>query len=67
MCAVPKIRAAIDKDPEGWLTEYHFGWGMSIRNLLRDVYQDCELPTGNWDDYYGAAIEVAVRGEHAVT
>ena len=67
---VPKIKARADSDPD-WLAEYHFGWGMSIRNLLRSVIKDNELPPSvwdvnkgdhNWDDYYGAVVEVAVRG-----
>lgn len=62
-----KIAEAMAEDPESWAVEYHFGWGMAVRNLLRDVYADVELPTGNWDDYYIPAVEAAVRGENYVT
>lgn len=41
-------------------TPFHFGAGMGIRNELRDVVKDDELPTGNWDDYYIPAIERAI-------
>jgi hypothetical protein len=64
---VPMIRKAMADDPEGWLAQYHMHWGMGIRNYLRGIYRDTELPTGNWDDYYGPAVEAAVRNEHYVT
>lgn len=38
----------------------HFGWGMAIRNQLREAgLSDSMLPLGNWDDYYVACIEIA--------
>jgi hypothetical protein len=51
-----------------WLTAafLHHGWGMQVRNLLRTRIKDEELPPGtagehgNWDDYYGHAVECAV-------
>jgi hypothetical protein len=53
--------------PLGW----HFDQGMQIRNLLRQVIKDRELPLfpewygpevdeGNWDDYYVQCLEAAV-------
>lgn len=40
---------------------FHFSEGMGIRNLLRGVILDEELPSGNWDDYYVAALLTAVN------
>jgi hypothetical protein len=50
---------------------FHFGTGMAIRNLLREVVKDAELPPvdyddqpmQNWDDYYIAAVEEALDAE----
>ena len=48
---------------------FHFGTGMAIRNMLRDVVKDDELPPvryesgpdmQNWDDFYMAALRQAV-------
>lgn len=33
--AMPEIRKAIEADPEHWNVPYHLGWGMAVRNLLR--------------------------------
>lgn len=53
-----------------WYISHHMGWGMAVRNLLRQHgIRDEELPPGtagpegNWDDYYGAAVNAAVK-EH---
>lgn len=35
---------------------FHFSEGMGIRNLLRDIIKDNQLPSGNWDDYYVEAL-----------
>lgn len=49
---------------------FHFGYGMLVRNLLRDVLPDNRLPllmddsgsNKNWDDFYiGALYELAER------
>lgn len=56
------IREAFKENPEGWWSRsgWHFGQGMSVRNLLRRRgFRDEQLPTGNWDDYYIQAIEDA--------
>ena len=46
---------------------FHFGTGMAIRNRLRDVLKDDQLPSigtggtqGNWDDFYIGAIHALV-------
>lgn len=55
-------------DFDGW---FHFSGGMAVRNTLRDVMKDDELPgvkySGggdyeyqNWDDFYMAALRQAV-------
>lgn len=39
----------------------HFGFGMGVRNLLRENgLKDNLLPDKNWDDYYVAVIEYAL-------
>ena len=55
------IREQMADDPIHWCSPHHFGWGMSMRNLLRDVVADDELPSGNWDDYYVKIIEEAAH------
>lgn len=40
---------------------FHHAEGMGIRNLLRGVILDEELPSGNWDDFYVAALLTAVN------
>lgn len=56
-------REEIHKDPYDYMTPHHFYAGMAIRNALRDVAFDSELPSGCWDDYYTAALEDAVFEE----
>lgn len=54
------IREAFAKEGSGWLTSYHFGWGMTVRNALRTAgLTDDSLPDKNWDDYYGLVVEIA--------
>jgi len=58
---IKEIQKAIEKSPIHWASQYHFNFGMKIRNLLRDkVCLDDKLPSGNWDDYYVYLIECAV-------
>jgi hypothetical protein len=58
---IENISEAYKKNPYRWASAYHFGWGMSIRNLLRqNVCLDDKLPTGNWDDYYVQCVEYAL-------
>jgi hypothetical protein len=57
-----EIRESIKDNPLYWFAPYHFGWGMAIRNLLRDkVCLDNKLPSGTWDDYYVQIIEIVVH------
>ena len=54
-----QIRNAWNKNHNNWWVTEHFGWGMYIRNQLRDgVCKDDELPSGNWDDYYIQMVEL---------
>ena len=46
---------------------FHFDAGMQIRNRLRDVLPDEQLPRieggcGHWDDFYYGALDELVRG-----
>jgi hypothetical protein len=60
-----QVRSAIDADPDSWWVAYayHFGWGMSFRNLMREVVADVNLPFfdegRHWDDYWVQAAEAA--------
>lgn len=60
---VRALRREIAADPDKWWAGYHFGWGMSVRNYLRQQggIKDKQLPSGNWDDYYIECIEEALR------
>lgn len=53
-------------------TWFHFGAGMEVRNLLRDVMTDDKLPLirqpdgsmgQNWDDFYLGAIHALVTDQ----
>lgn len=44
---------------EDWIGADHHFAGTAFRNLLRGEVKDNELPSGNWDDYYVAALEAA--------
>jgi len=55
------VKSEIRKRPLDWIAPVHFGWGMTVRNLLRNKgLRDDLLPDKNWDDYYAAVIEIAV-------
>lgn len=57
---VEQIKEDYAKDPDTWWAGEHFGWGMMIRNFLRDnVCLDTVLPSQNWDDYYVVLVEIA--------
>jgi len=57
-----KIRAEIAADPENWISPYHFFFGMSIRNLLRQKgFGEDYWPIWNLDDIYVWLLEEAVR------
>lgn len=54
----PKLILAYNADPIYWIAPFHFYWGMSVRNLLRqNGLNDDLLPSGNWDDYYTQCVE----------
>jgi len=52
---------------------FHFGFGMGLRNLCRDIFLDSQLPdvkqpngqmAKNWDDFYlGACYDLMKRIE----
>ncbi len=55
------LRVAIHSDRENWFAEYHFGWGMNVRNAMRKAgYTEKWLGVENLDDVYVEAIEHAV-------
>lgn len=45
--------------------DFHFGFGMGVRNVLRQVMLDDKLPLvdggRNWDDYYLGALDEMCR------
>jgi hypothetical protein len=56
------IRFKISGNPEGWYVPYHFGWGMAVRNLLREKgYGEEYWPIWNIDDIYVQLVEDACR------
>ncbi len=59
---IGSIKKEIEADPDGWATPYHYGWGMWIRNSLREgVGVDTILPSKSWDDYYIVGVEKAIE------
>lgn len=47
---------------EGFPKGFHFGGGMAVRNCLRDVLLDKNLPRDkNWDDYYMGCLHEILR------
>lgn len=57
-----QIQAAMVEDPNGWWMGYHFGWGMAVRNILRqNGYGEKELLVWNLDDVYIQLVEEAIR------
>ena len=56
-----KIAEAIIADPDKWIANYHFGWGMDLRNFLRENgFSEAKLNVGNLDDYYQFMVELVV-------
>lgn len=56
-----QIQEEFERHGVVWFTRHHYGFGMKVRNMLRDlVCDDEDLPTGNWEDYYSALVEVAI-------
>jgi len=61
---IAMIRAARAEHGDDWIHKaapggLHLTWGMAVRNILREIYEDSSVPTGNWDDYYIEVIELA--------
>jgi hypothetical protein len=57
-----QIREAISRDPHTWWADYHFHWGMSVRNALRDSgFGEEGLGISNLDFIYVQLIEAAVK------
>ena len=57
------VTEMIKNNPDEWWLGHHFGWGISMRNLLREHgYGEQDLGIGNLDDYYIAWIEQACLG-----
>ncbi|KKK72867.1 hypothetical protein LCGC14_2899560, partial [marine sediment metagenome] len=55
-----QLRQKIHADRE-WYAEFHFEWGMHVRNALRKAgFNEQFLGVGNLDDVYVEAIEHAV-------
>jgi hypothetical protein len=47
---------------KGFPPGFHFGGGMAVRNCLRDVLLDENLPRDkNWDDYYMGCLREILR------
>jgi hypothetical protein len=57
-----EIKMAYDADPSGWYVGYHFGWGMSVRNLLRRKgFGEDYFKVHNLDDIYVLLVEDALK------
>lgn len=60
------VREAMATHGEDWIHKagrgnMHLTWGMGVRNIIREIFDDNQVPTGNWDDYYIEVIELAVE------
>lgn len=59
---VARIKDAFKKFPKEWWIQYHFGWGMAIRNLLRRKgFGEDYFKIDNLDDYYVELVEEALE------
>ncbi len=55
------LRRKIAAKPKDWCVGHHFGFGMSIRNLMRsNGFGEQELEVDNLDDYYVEVIRDAL-------
>jgi hypothetical protein len=55
------MRGVIAADPNEWVVPYHFGWGMGIRNHLRQHgCGEAALGVANLDDVYALLVEQAL-------
>lgn len=56
------IRLAYNKSPKDWTVGYHFGWGMAVRNLLREKgFGEDYFKVHNLDDIYAPLVEEALQ------
>jgi len=57
-----EIKNAYRKDPHYWYVGYHFGWGMAVRNFLREKgFDEKYFKIHNLDGIYVALIEEALE------
>lgn len=62
---LPEVAEIIKKNRLGWAVGYHFGWGMTVRNLLRGKeFGEKYFEIENLDDYYIPLIEMAAGFGH---
>ena len=55
-----QIRAAYTAAPTDWYVAYHFGWGIAVRNLLREKgFGEDYFKIHNLDDIYVPLVEEA--------
>lgn len=61
-----EVRAAISTSPNDhhWIAGYHFGWGMAVRNLLRQHgFGEDDFRIDNLDNIYVELVEAAMATE----
>lgn len=57
-----EIKNAYKQNPEDWYVPYHFGWGMGVRNFLREKgFGEDYFGIHNLDDIYVALVEEALE------
>ena len=59
---LPAIKNAYRANPKEWAVDYHFGWGMAVRNLLREKgFGEDYFKIHNLDDIYVQLVEEALE------
>ena len=57
-----EIKNAYRDSPKEWWVGYHFGWGMAVRNLLREKgFGESYFKIHNLDDIYVPLVEEALE------
>lgn len=57
-----EIKNAYRMNPKEWWVGYHFGWGMAVRNLLREKgFGEEYFEIHNLDDIYVLLVEEALE------
>jgi hypothetical protein len=57
-----EIISKYKQDPDYWWSPYHFSWGMSVRNLLREKgFGENYFSIHNLDDIYINLVEEALE------